>query len=129
MKTVFKAGVCVQMLVTLLTAAGLGPARQARAEAVDTLRWGMSMDIRLSGYQGASSLTGFPALVSFNPATISGFSYSAFQPQGTDLRFTDADNAVLLSHEIEAWDIGGAEQLGGLRATSCDERDDDRVYL
>ena len=42
---------------------------------------------------------------------------------------TDADNAVLLSHEIEAWDIGGAEQLGGLRATSCDERDDDRVYL
>ncbi len=116
------------MLVTLLTA-GLGPARQARAEAVDTLRWGMSVDIRLSGYQGASSLTGFPALVSFNPATIPGFSYSAFQPKGADLRFTDADNAVLLSHEIEAWDIGGAEQLGGLRATSCDERDDDRVYL
>ena len=97
--------------VALLAAAFAGAAGLAKAEAVDGAQWGVSVPIRVSGYQGTTTLTGFPVLVSLDPSALPGFSYSALAPQGADLRFTDADNTVLLGHEIESWDTGGVSRV------------------
>jgi hypothetical protein len=78
---------------------------------VDLRLWGLSLEIRASGYQGATALADFPLLVTFSPAAAAGFSYAGFAAQGADLRFTDADNTVLLSHEIEAWDTNGVSRV------------------
>ena len=69
------------------------------------------MAININGYVGASELTDFPVLVSLDPAAIPGFHYDECAAQGADLRFTDADNAVLLSHEIESWNTGGVSRI------------------
>jgi hypothetical protein len=65
-----------------------------------------SFNVSFAGYSGGETLTDFPALVRISPA-IDGFSYSDFAlPNGGDLRFFDA-KGNLLSHEIEAWNLGG----------------------
>ena len=100
------------LLSTLwLAVAGIGAAGLAHAEAVDTLRWRSSIDIRLRGYCGTSTLADFPVLVTLDPASITGFRYIDFASQGTDLRFTDADNTVVLSHEIETWNTSGVSRV------------------
>ena len=97
--------------VVLLITLGAGTALQTAAEAVDTARWGLSLDIRVSGYRGSSALAEFPVLVALDPAAIAGFSYAGFAPQGADLRFTDVNNTVVLSHEIEAWNTNGVSRV------------------
>jgi len=77
------------------------------SEAVNTAQWNKTVKLRFGGYQGAGALSNFPALVVLNPGTISGFSYSDFAPQGTDLRFSDASNRIVLAHEIESWNTNG----------------------
>ncbi len=84
---------------------------QAAAEAVDTARWGLSMEIRVRGYQGGSALADFPVMVALDPAAIMGFSYAGFAPQGADLRFTDAANTVVLAHEIEQWNTSSVSRV------------------
>ena len=100
------------LLSTLwLAIAGIGAAGLAHAEAVDTLRWRASLELRLSGYCGTSALADFPVLVTLDPATSTGFRYVDFAPQGEDLRFTDAGNTVVLSHEIETWNSNGISRI------------------
>ena len=97
--------------VAWLVAAGVGWPCRAAGEALDPARWCVSMEIRVSGYLGSSALADFPVLVTFDPATVPGFSYAEFAPQGADLRFTDADNAAVLNHEIEAWNTNGVSRV------------------
>ncbi len=111
MRTVPRVGICGLLSVAWLFASGIGTACRAAAEAVDTGLWTASLEIRASGYRGASALADFPVLVTFDPATVAGFSYAGFAPQGADLRFTDADNTVPLSHEIEAWNTNGVSRV------------------
>ncbi len=94
-----------------LAVAGFGAANVAYAEAVDTLRWRSSLELRLSGYCGTSTLADFPVLVTLDPATLTDFRYVDFAPQGADLRFTDADNTVVLNHEIETWNTNGVSRV------------------
>lgn len=89
----------------------LGMVCQATAEAVDTARWGMSLDVSASGYLGVSALTDFPVLVALDPASIPSFSYAGFASQGEDLRFTDAANTLVLAHEIEVWNTNGISRV------------------
>ena len=110
-RPVLRARAFGTLLIALLIATGVGTAWQAAAEAVDTVRWGLSMEIRAGGYQGSSALADFPVLVSLDPAAIAGFRYAGFAPQGADLRFTDAGNTVVLSHEIEVWDTNGVSRV------------------
>jgi len=95
----------------LVLAAISGAILDAGAEAVSPVQWGRSMEISLSGYQGSSALAGFPVLVTLNPSVVSGLEYSDFNPQGADLRFTDAGNTVLLNHEIEEWKTNGISRI------------------
>jgi len=95
----------------LFLAVMAGMILDVRAEAISIAQWGRSMDISISGYQGSSMLSGFPVLVNFNPAAISGFDFNDFNEQGSDLRFTDADNTVVLSHEIDLWDTNGISRI------------------
>jgi hypothetical protein len=83
----------------------------ARGEAVDTLHWRRAVNIRVAGYTGSGALTNFPLLVTLNPAAISGFDYSGFKPDGSDLRFTDAVYTAVLPHEIEAWNTSGFSRV------------------
>ncbi|MDD2597973.1 MAG: c-type cytochrome [Kiritimatiellae bacterium] len=83
----------------------------ATAEAVTAAQWGRSIDISINGYQGSSSLSDFPVLVSLNPTAIPGLDYHDFNAQGSDLRFTDSANAILLEHEIELWNTNGISRI------------------
>jgi hypothetical protein len=69
--------------------------------------WAYRMKITFSEYRGAETLTNFPALVTFEPG-MPGFAYGQFASEtGGDLRFTDGDVAMMLSHEIETWNRTG----------------------
>ncbi len=69
------------------------------------------MPITFPGYKGTTTLTNFPALVVFSPAT-PGFSYAGFRSKlGNDLRFTASDGATVLAHEIEQWNPDGASHV------------------
>ncbi|MEM7390700.1 MAG: DUF2341 domain-containing protein [Verrucomicrobiota bacterium] len=72
-----------------------------------------SQQIKLSfcGYDRASSLTNFPALVVLG-TNISGFSYSQFaSASGGDLRFMDGAQARALSYEVEVWNTDGDSHI------------------
>lgn len=62
-----------------------------------------AMEIRFDGYTEAETLTDFPVLVRLG-TQIAGFSYGQFvAPDGSDLRFHDADRSEL-RYEVEKWD-------------------------
>jgi YVTN family beta-propeller protein len=111
MKTVSRRRSGALLSTLWLAVATIGTACLVNAEAVNTLLWRASMDISLSGYRGTSALADFPVLVTLDPASITGFRYIDFASQGTDLRFTDAGNTVVLSHEIETWNTNGASRV------------------
>ena len=67
------------------------------------------MKIVFDGYEGAGTLTDFPALVKLSETGT--FKYSDFEsPNGWDLRFTDAAGAAL-RFEIDEWDTGGTSYV------------------
>jgi hypothetical protein len=66
--------------------------------------------ISFPGYTG-QPLTNFPALITLNPATIPGMSYSQFTGNGTDLRFTDATGTAMLPYEIDEWNDNGLSTI------------------
>jgi len=73
--------------------------------------WPHRMRVTFSGYDGASSLTGFPVLVRLGTG-IPGFSYAGFAAaSGADLRFSNAGATQRLYHEIEAWDTNGESSV------------------
>jgi YVTN family beta-propeller protein len=111
MKTVLRIRSGALLSTLWLAVAGIGTACHTEAAAVDAPRWRSTMDICLSGYRGTSALADFPILVTLDPATITGFRYIDFASQGTDLRFTDAGNTVVLSHEIETWNTNGVSRV------------------
>jgi len=66
-----------------------------------------SLELTFSGYDRATTLTNFPALIKLGPQ-LSGFSYDQLASDtGADLRFTDSDGATVLPYEIEKWDTNG----------------------
>ena len=69
-----------------------------------------SMTVSFGGYGGGETLTDFPALVKLSNA-IDGFDYAGFKDEnGGDLRFFDA-NGALLAHEIDTWDTNGVSTV------------------
>ena len=73
--------------------------------------WQRSMPIRFKGYEGATTLTNFPALIKLSDGCGNNrFRYADCASGGADLLFTDASGAVL-NHEIETWNTGGESHL------------------
>ncbi len=69
--------------------------------------WPHRMRVTFRGYDGSTSLTGFPALVRLGSG-ISVFGYEGFaSDDGGDLRFSDAGATQRLYHEIEEWNTNG----------------------
>jgi hypothetical protein len=68
------------------------------------------LKISFPGYTG-QPLTNFPALITLNPATTPGLSYSQFQSNGSDLRFTDASGTSMLAYEIDEWNYDGSSLI------------------
>lgn len=79
-------------------------------EDVDTLdNWQNSMRIPFSGYMGSTPLIDFPVLVVLTPDKVDN--YAGFAADGSDIRFSDKNQAVLLPYEIERWDPTGTSLL------------------
>ena len=69
------------------------------------------MQVQLSGYGRAETLTNFPALMVLNTG-ITNFSYASFlSATGGDLRFVDSTQTRLLRHEIETWNTNGSSYI------------------
>ena len=64
--------------------------------------------IAFTNYSRTESLTNFPVLVVLG-TNVPGFQYLQFQtPDGSDLRFLDADGETELNYEIETWNTNGS---------------------
>ena len=87
------------------------PLADSGSPGIDTATWSQTVAIQTAGYAGTTALTDFPLLVRLDPAALSGFAYADLQSGGRDLRFTDANNTVVLAHEIESWDPNGVSQV------------------
>ena len=59
-----------------------------------------------SGYEGAEELEEFPVLVRIAENSPEGFSYADCAPNGSDIRFADAEGH-LIAHEIDTWNSAG----------------------
>ncbi len=78
---------------------------------VDIRDWLYKLKITFSGYDGAETLTNFPALVELSPS-ITSFAYAQFEsPYAHDLRFVDSTGTMLLSYEIEEWNPSGSSYV------------------
>jgi len=76
-------------------------------EDLDLAGWPYRTRIDFEGYDGAQTLTNFPALVILG-THIAGFEYTQFaSPTGGDLRFVNAGGSAMLDYEIERWDTNG----------------------
>ena len=62
--------------------------------------------ITVSGYAGTSDLSDFPVLVKLSQGSPTGFDYDDCAEDGSDIRFSDANGAIV-PHEIESWDSSG----------------------
>lgn len=80
------------------------------APQLNPANYAYRVKISFPGYT-ANPLTNFPALVTLSPSTISGLNFSQFQPNGTDLRFTDATGTSMLPYEIDQWNDGGVSTI------------------
>ena len=74
--------------------------------SLDVSLFGKLIPITVSGYAGTSDLACFPVLVKLSPGSPTGFDYSDCAEDGSDLRFLDA-NGALVPHEIESWNRSG----------------------
>jgi hypothetical protein len=69
-----------------------------------------SMKITFAGYNRATAVSNFPALVELS-TSLAGFDYNQFMsPVANDLRFTDA-NGNVLNHEINHWNTNGVSTV------------------
>ena len=78
--------------------------------------WLRRRQLTLDNATGAEALVDFPVLVRLDPSRID---YAVMAPDGSDLRFVDADNTTLLDHEIEVWNPGG-ESIVWVRVPEID---------
>ena len=75
---------------------------------LDMTAFGSRMPITFPDYTKTEPLTNFPALVTFGPSSISGFSYNQFaSTNGWDLRFTTGDGTQFLNYDVEKWNPAG----------------------
>ena len=82
-----------------------------REPPVDLGSWQRSMPLRFKGYEGASTLTNFPALIKLNDGCGNNrFRYSECAAGGADLLFTD-ESGNILNHEIETWNTNGESHI------------------
>jgi hypothetical protein len=72
--------------------------------------WAKEMSIRFAGYTQAGTLTNFPALVQFAEGS-NAFHYADAAGDGSDLRFTAADEITELNYEIESWNPSGVSYV------------------
>ncbi len=70
--------------------------------------WGRRRKLTFNNSGQPSNLTNFPVLVVLNAARID---YTKTQNAGQDLRFVDANDQVLLNHEIELWNEAGTSHV------------------
>ena len=80
------------------------------------INWLRRRQLTLDNASSAQALVDFPVLVRLDPSRID---YAAMAPDGSDLRFVDADHSTLLDHEIEAWNPGG-ESIVWVRVPQID---------
>ncbi len=89
-----------------LALAAMALAATASADPVDWSAYAKSFDITFPGYTGGETLTDFPVLIRLSAAR-NGFQYNKCkQPDGGDLRFSDADGNLLAS-EVDTWNPDG----------------------
>jgi len=69
--------------------------------------WGKRRLLTFDNTGQGDDLVDFPVLVKLHETATPNISYPDTQDLGQDLRFVDADNSTLLSHEIELWDEAG----------------------
>lgn len=82
-----------------------------KGSALDLGAWQRFMPIRFRGYEGASTLTNFPALIKLSEGCGNNrFHYADCATGGADLLFTDASGARL-QHEIELWNTNGVSHI------------------
>ncbi|MGI5869541.1 MAG: DUF2341 domain-containing protein [Kiritimatiellia bacterium] len=81
----------------------------ADAGALESSDFTHRMSVTFSGYAGSTTLDDFPALVKLS-TEIAGFTYDSFMPDGTDLRFADADGNEL-DYEIDNWNTNGVSTI------------------
>jgi len=73
--------------------------------------WSESMQITITGYDKAETLTNFPLLIKLS-SSIENFGYGQFASEnGYDLRFTDSGREEELNYEIEKWDTSGTSYI------------------
>ncbi|MDD5522887.1 MAG: DUF2341 domain-containing protein [Kiritimatiellae bacterium] len=69
------------------------------------------MKVQFGGYDKPETLTNFPALVVFVEGS-NGFSYGqCMTTNGSDLRFANSNETLILNHEIEKWDTNGSSYV------------------
>ena len=94
------------------TQKGAGWSAESRSfTTIPYAAWPHRMRIVLAGYDGATTLADFPALVRLGPA-IDGFGYDQFaSATGGDLRFSDIGGGLALPYEIEEWNTNGVSSV------------------
>lgn len=70
--------------------------------------WTRRMRIQINNSDQASAFTNQPMLVRL---TTSNVNYSDIQASGADIRFVDADDTTVLSHQTEEWNYNGTSDL------------------
>ena len=82
-----------------------------KGSARDLSAWQRFMPIRFKGYEGASVLTNFPALIKVSEGCGNNrFHYADCATGGADVLFTDAAGNTL-NHEIELWNTNGESHI------------------
>lgn len=77
-------------------------------ETDPTIRTPKRIPLLFNNQEQEENLTDFPVLVVLNPGRID---YEHFAPNGSDIRFFDADEATQLPYEVELWNPSGASYV------------------
>ena len=83
----------------------------ARIVENDWTNYSHKFAITFSGYEGSEALSDFPVLVKISEGSPNGFSYAdCIKANGADMRFADADGALLAS-EVDTWNPNGVSLI------------------
>ena len=91
-----------------LAAVALSACNGAITKFLDDREWSNRRKLTFDNSAQAENLVNFPVLVRLDASRID---YTKTQDAGQDIRFYDADNTTLLSHEIEKWDEAGTSSV------------------
>jgi hypothetical protein len=91
-----------------LVAVALSACNGAITKFLDDREWSNRRKLAFDNSAQAENLVNFPVLVRLDSSRID---YAKTQDAGQDIRFYDADNTTLLSHEIEKWNEAGSSYV------------------